>query len=177
LKNRRQVSGRFRSRRYIRLTPRAIEALEAHLERELREIGILGDRYKDQGLLFTTSTGDQPFQPAPKGLCSPPEGGKTSAHQLPQPPSHLRHPVAHTGHPSEARPGASRTRYHCHDPRHLLALPAEHGGTDREGDGGRAFLEQNRVAAPLLHRCCTKALDTLQGLIVNLRFTCKSRTF
>ena len=46
-----------KSRRSICLTPRAIEALEAHLERQLREIGILGDRYKDQGLLFTTSTG------------------------------------------------------------------------------------------------------------------------
>ena len=32
-------------------------SLEAHLERQLREIGILGDRYEDQGLLFTTSTG------------------------------------------------------------------------------------------------------------------------
>lgn len=57
MKNRRQVSGWFRSRRSIRLTPRATEALEAHLERQLREIGILGDGYKDQGLLFTTSTG------------------------------------------------------------------------------------------------------------------------
>jgi integrase len=46
-----------KSRRSIRLTPRAIEALEAHLERQLREIGILGDRYEDQGLVFTTSTG------------------------------------------------------------------------------------------------------------------------
>jgi integrase len=46
-----------KSRRSIRLTPRAIEALEAHLERQLREIGILGDRYEDQELLFTTSTG------------------------------------------------------------------------------------------------------------------------
>jgi integrase len=46
-----------KSRRSIRLTPRAIEALEAHLERQLREIRILGDRYEDQGLVFTTSTG------------------------------------------------------------------------------------------------------------------------
>ena len=46
-----------KSRWSICLTPRAIEALESHLERQLREIGILGDRYKDQGVLFTTSTG------------------------------------------------------------------------------------------------------------------------
>ena len=33
------------------------EGRRAHLERQLREIGILGDRYADRGLLFTTSTG------------------------------------------------------------------------------------------------------------------------
>jgi integrase len=52
-----------KSRRSIRLTQRAIEALETHLERQLREIGILGDRYEDQGLLFTTSTGG-PINPS-----------------------------------------------------------------------------------------------------------------
>jgi integrase len=46
-----------KSRRSIRLTPRAVEALESHLDRQLREMGILGDRYEDRGLLFTTSTG------------------------------------------------------------------------------------------------------------------------
>jgi integrase len=52
-----------KSRRSIRLTPRAVQALKAHLERQLREIEILGDRYKDQGLLFTTSTGG-PINPS-----------------------------------------------------------------------------------------------------------------
>ena len=52
-----------KSRRSIRLTPRAIESLEAHLQRQLREIGILGDRYKNQGMLFTTSTGS-PINPS-----------------------------------------------------------------------------------------------------------------
>jgi hypothetical protein len=45
------------SRRSIRLTPRAVESLESHLDRQLREMGILGDPYEDRGLLFTTSTG------------------------------------------------------------------------------------------------------------------------
>ena len=52
-----------KSRRSIRLTPRAVEALEEHLERQLREIDILGDRYEDQGLLFTTDTGG-PINPS-----------------------------------------------------------------------------------------------------------------
>ncbi len=46
-----------KSRRSISLTPRAVEALGAHLERQLREIEILGDRYEDRGLLFATDTG------------------------------------------------------------------------------------------------------------------------
>jgi integrase len=46
-----------KSRRSIRLTSRAVEALKAHLEYRLRQIEILGDRYEDQSLLFTTDTG------------------------------------------------------------------------------------------------------------------------
>ena len=52
-----------KSRRSIRLTSRAVEALEEHLKRQLQEIGILGDRYEDQGLLFTTGTGS-PINPS-----------------------------------------------------------------------------------------------------------------
>jgi integrase len=46
-----------KSRRSIRLTSHAVEVLKAHLNRQLREIEILGDRYQDQGLIFTTDTG------------------------------------------------------------------------------------------------------------------------
>jgi integrase len=52
-----------KSRRSIRLTAQAVEALRSHLERQLREIEILGDRYKDQGLVFTTDTG-APINPS-----------------------------------------------------------------------------------------------------------------
>jgi len=46
-----------KSRRSIRLTPRATEALEGHLRRQLRDVEILGDRYDDRGLVFATDTG------------------------------------------------------------------------------------------------------------------------
>jgi integrase len=46
-----------KSRRSIRLTPQAVEALRSHLERQLGDMEILGDRYQDQGLVFTTDTG------------------------------------------------------------------------------------------------------------------------
>ena len=52
-----------KSRRSIRLTPQAAEALRAHLERQLRDMEILGDRYRDQGLVFTTDTG-APINPS-----------------------------------------------------------------------------------------------------------------
>jgi integrase len=52
-----------KSRRSIRLTAQAVEALRSHLERQLWEIGILGDRYQDQGLVFTTDTGG-PINPS-----------------------------------------------------------------------------------------------------------------
>jgi integrase len=52
-----------KSRRSIRLTPQAVEALRAHLRRQLRDIEILGDRYQDQGLVFTTDTGG-PINPS-----------------------------------------------------------------------------------------------------------------
>jgi integrase len=52
-----------RSRQSIRLTPQATEALRAHLERQLRDMNILGDRYRDQGLVFTTDTG-APINPS-----------------------------------------------------------------------------------------------------------------
>ena len=52
-----------KSRRSIRLTPQAVEALKSHLERQLRDMEILGDHYQDQGLVFTTNTGG-PINPS-----------------------------------------------------------------------------------------------------------------
>jgi integrase len=46
-----------KSRRTVRLTERAVEALRSHLARQLAEIEALGDLYKDQGLVFTTEAG------------------------------------------------------------------------------------------------------------------------
>lgn len=52
-----------KSRRSIRLTPWAVGALRAHLDRQLREIEVLGDRYQDRGLVFATDTGG-PINPS-----------------------------------------------------------------------------------------------------------------
>src|SRR5215210_5427279 len=62
----------------------------------------------------------------------------------------MRHPVTLAGHPPEARSGTSRARHDSDDPGHLLTLPAQHGRSDREGDGGGALIGQET-------RCCTVA--------------------
>jgi integrase len=46
-----------KSRRSIRLTPRAADVLGQHLQRQLSDIQMLGDDYADNGLVFTTDTG------------------------------------------------------------------------------------------------------------------------
>ena len=43
--------------RNVRLTPQAVEALRAHLGRQLQEIEDSGDLYKDQGLVFPSQVG------------------------------------------------------------------------------------------------------------------------
>jgi integrase len=52
-----------KSRRSIRLTPRAANVLEQLLKRQLSDIQMLGDNYAEQGLVFSTDTGT-PFNPS-----------------------------------------------------------------------------------------------------------------
>jgi integrase len=52
-----------KSRRTIRLTPRATQALREHLRGQLKVIELLGDQYGDQGLVFTTQKGT-PINPS-----------------------------------------------------------------------------------------------------------------
>jgi len=46
-----------KSRRTICLRPQDVEALREHLTSYMEDIELLGDLYKDQGLVFTTNTG------------------------------------------------------------------------------------------------------------------------
>jgi len=51
------------SRRTVKLTQRAVEALRNHLERQLAEIEAVGDHYCDDGLVFATGAGT-PINPS-----------------------------------------------------------------------------------------------------------------
>jgi integrase len=46
-----------KSRRTVHLTGAAVEALRNHLERQLEDMGQLGDLYRDHGLVFTSEVG------------------------------------------------------------------------------------------------------------------------
>ncbi len=52
-----------RSRRTVKLTKAATEALRGHLGRQMEEMDRLGDLYQDQGLVFTTNSG-APLNPS-----------------------------------------------------------------------------------------------------------------
>ncbi len=52
-----------RSRRNVRLTETATQALRDHLDRQLEEIQRLGDLYRDEGLVFATEAGT-PMNPS-----------------------------------------------------------------------------------------------------------------
>ena len=52
-----------KSRRTVKLTGAATEALRGHLSRQMKEMGRLGDLYLDQGLVFTTGSG-APLNPS-----------------------------------------------------------------------------------------------------------------
>jgi integrase len=45
------------SRRTVYLTDETVEALRGHLERQLEDMGRLGDLYCDHGLVFTSGVG------------------------------------------------------------------------------------------------------------------------
>ena len=51
------------SRRTVKLTGTATEALRAHLGRQMEDMDRLGDLYRDQGLVFTSDTG-APLNPS-----------------------------------------------------------------------------------------------------------------
>src|SRR5215204_1438590 len=46
-----------KSRRSVKLTPRATEAIKEHLQRQLAEIEGMGDLYRHDGLIFSTTVG------------------------------------------------------------------------------------------------------------------------
>ena len=124
-------------------------ALEAHPGTSAARIEILGDRYKDQGCSSPRARAINPSTCA-KGLCSPPGGGKTSAHQLPTSVT-LAPPCCSQGtHPMLVQEllGHATIAMTLDTYSHFLPSMGEQTVRAMEAALSRA----NRVAAPLLHQ-------------------------
>ncbi len=133
-----------KSRRSVRLTRAAVEALRGHLERQMEEMERAGSLYQPGGLVFATESGTLIN---PSNLRNRSFKPLLNRAGLPEICFHnLRHTCAtlllSQGTHPKFRSGTTRTRNDSHDPRHLLALPAEHGRPDRAGDGSGALLER-----------------------------------
>jgi hypothetical protein len=163
-----------KSRRSVRLTRAATEALRSYLKRQLEEMERMGSLYQPGGLVFATQTGtlinpsnlrNSSFKPLLKR--------RAARHLLSRPPAHLRYLAALTRHSSEAGSGASGARNHSHDSGYLLSLPAEHGRPDREGYGSSSHLEHLR--------CCTvaaqRAPELPEPFLVSRALPAKQRFF
>jgi hypothetical protein len=157
-----------KSRRSLYLTPRAVEALEAHLERQLREIEILGDRYKDRRLLFHGyGRSDQSVKPTQAEPRTPAEEGEAAAHPLPRSQAHLRDVVVGPGDAPQVRPGAPWPRHHSDNARHLFPRDAGHGRSDRACHAERTLLRRgpdHLTYITLVSRWCQRGPGLIPAL-------------
>jgi integrase len=125
------------SRRSVKLTQRATEALRSHLERQLGEIdrgGLALERERPH-IRFRDGRTPQPTQPHPALVQAAPEAGGATGHPFPRPPPHVRHAAPHPQCEPEDSVRDARTFVHSHYPRHLFPRAAEHAGPGRSSDG------------------------------------------
>ena len=118
-----------KSRRSIRLSRQAVQALRPHLEHQLRDMEILGDHYQDQGLVFSTDTG-RPINPLnlrQRSFASLLKAGRSSSHALSRSPAHLRDAALVAWRIPEVRPKTPRSRHYSANPGHIPARHVEHG--------------------------------------------------
>jgi integrase len=80
-----------RSRRTVRISEMAVEALNKHLARQVGEKKHLGELYRDQGLVFDSEGHSrESHQPQEAVLQAPPQEGRTSSYPVSRPPAHVR---------------------------------------------------------------------------------------
>ena len=131
-----------KSRRTIDLTEASVEALREHLARQTEEITVLGDRYKNAGLVFTSEVGTliNPTNLRRRSFASLLERAKAASGTLPRPQAHLRHTTLLEKRPPEGCPGASGAFQHLNHAGHLLPRHTRNKRPGRAGNGGSLFL-------------------------------------
>lgn len=126
-----------KSRRQVRLTAGATEALKRHRKRQLEERLRVAGLWRDHGLVFTTETGTPLDR---HNLCQRSFKRLLKRAGLPGIRFHdLRHTCAtllltRGVHPQD-RAGAFGPLHHSNHTRHLLSRPARHGGRGGGSDG------------------------------------------
>jgi integrase len=128
------------SRRSVKLTGMATDALKSHLERQLGEIDRVGSLWSENGLIFASETGD----PLGIEIQAPTQARRVAGDPVPRSPPHLRHVATHPQRESQDSVRDAWTFDHRHHPRHLLPRAAEHARCGRGGDG----------RGPIVVHCC-----------------------
>jgi integrase len=148
------------SRRTVRLSQMALEALTSHLERQLGEDGSgrrsVAREWPHIRVGRGRAAGPPLYYHAP--LQAPAQAGGATADTLPRPPAYVRHAATHPQREPEDSVRDARARLYSHHPRHLLPCAPQHAGERRQSDGRHAFLarwcsnwckEARREAEPL----------------------------
>jgi integrase len=125
------------SRRTVRLTPGAVEALKRYRARQVEERLKVGSLYADRGLVFAGESGGliNPLEPPPAVVHAAATGRRAASNHLPRPPAHVRVPPLLEERTSEVRPGTPRTRSGGDHPRHVLPHAPRHGRRSRRRYG------------------------------------------
>jgi integrase len=135
------------SRRTVKLSQTALDALRSHLERQLRRSRPGGRpvarershlRLRERRAAKPPASHRQPLQALA-------QADGIAEDTLPRPQAHVRHPAADDERQSQGRLGNVGACNHSHYPRHLLARPAQHARERRRCDGGRPYLERGGV--------------------------------
>jgi len=124
-----------KSRRIIRLTTRAVEALSSHRTRRLEEKATR-DRIRRLRACIRGRGRQphQPFEPPSEIIRAAPNACGSAADHLPRSAPHMRIALVPEERPSEVRAGAIRTRLRIYHPRYLLPHAARHGRRGRRRD-------------------------------------------
>ncbi len=97
-------------------------------------------------------------------LRAAPREGRTSGHPLSRPAAHVRDAADVEQRQPTDRLRNAGTRYHRHNPRHLLPRAAQHAGGRGSGPGGDAVLAGCSTVAVRGPRCLPRPCCTLQFL-------------
>lgn len=151
-----------RSRRTVKLSETALEALRSHLTRQLGEIrpGRVHVAGKRPCIRHEDRNATQPAEPYAAFFQAIAEAGGFAGDTFSRPSAHMRYDLALEGCTRQVCAGASRPRHHSHHPGHLQPRATRHGQRD-----GRRY-GRGPTLAVLLPHCCHAPVFVRRGYFV-----------